>query len=149
MTVNIKIALTLVACLLINFSNMGWVRSDELTISLSKVADRIESHQPLPGWNSLVYLFYKASVMNYCGLSSDESAQGFDFKSREIIDNFSIPKDKNRPYSVSAAQFEAWDLAHQEWSNRGLGGFRRWCKKEAARYQKELERIRLEFLSEE
>ena len=142
-------ALILVACLFINLLNMGWVKSNELPIPFSEAADSIELHQPLPGWNSLVYLFYKVSVMNYCGLSSEESAEGFHFKKREIVDHFAIPKDKNKPNSVSAAQFEAWDLAYQEWNNRGLGGFRRWCKKEARRYQKELERIRLEFLSEE
>ena len=29
---------------------------------------------------------------------------------------------------------ESWQMAHKEWLNRGLGGFKRWCRNEGSEY---------------
>jgi len=87
----------------------------------------------VPGWNKLVYLFYRIEVTNYCGLTTDTVIAGFQRHRDALLAVHTIA-----PKLVASARAEAWRLAHKEWDNRGLGGFRGWCQNDAARYAAEL-----------
>jgi len=87
----------------------------------------------VPGWNKLVYLFYRVEVTNYCGLTSDAVIAGFHRRRDALLAAHTIA-----PKLIADARAEAWRLAHKEWDNRGLGGFRGWCQNDAARYAAEL-----------
>lgn len=82
-----------------------------------------------PGWNKLVYLMYQVEVTNYCGLTSDEVIAGFRLQRDAVLDAYPLTKSL-----ADSARSEAGKLAHREWDNRGLGGFRRWCRNDATRY---------------
>lgn len=86
-----------------------------------------------PGWNKLVYLFYRIEVTNYCGLTSDAVIAGFQRRRDALLATHAIAAPL-----IDSARAEAWQLAHKEWDNRGLGGFRGWCRKDAARYAAQL-----------
>ncbi len=86
----------------------------------------------VPGWNKLVYLVYRIEVINYCSLVTEQVAAGFQSQQKAVIDEYSFEKPL-----IESAHSEARKLAHAEWSNRGLGGFRGWCRTDAARYAKQ------------
>lgn len=87
----------------------------------------------IPGWNKLVYLIYRIEVTNYCGLTTEQVAAGFRSQRDLLLGEYSLAKPL-----VENARAEAATLAHREWANRGLGGFKRWCRNDAARYAKQL-----------
>ncbi len=95
----------------------------------------------IPGWNTLVYLIYKLEVTNYCSLTTDRTILGFRQKYRMLTEHYQLDRNTGQGNLVELARSEAWNLAYKEWDNRGLGGFRRWCKKEASRYKLELESV--------
>jgi len=86
-----------------------------------------------PGWNELVYLLYRVEVTNYCGLTTDSVIAGFHRHRDNLLATHNITAA-----DIDTARAEAWRLAHKEWDNRGLGGFRGWCQNDAARYADEL-----------
>jgi len=87
----------------------------------------------VPGWNKLVYLFYRIEVTNYCGLTTAAVIAGFQRRRDHLLATHALAAPL-----IDSARAEAWRLAHKEWDNRGLGGFRGWCRKDAARYANEL-----------
>lgn len=87
----------------------------------------------VPGWNKLVYLIYRVEVTNYCGLTSERVLAGFHRHRHELLAEHALTAAL-----IDSARAEAWNLAHKEWDNRGLGGFKRWCRLDAARYAGEL-----------
>lgn len=73
----------------------------------------------------LSLLVYKMEVLNYCGLIDDEISKGF--KQRRDL----IILDQNlTPEDIQNARMEGWKFGLAEWQNRGLGGFKNWCKTE-------------------
>ncbi|NKB77881.1 MAG: hypothetical protein GKR96_12825 [Gammaproteobacteria bacterium] len=94
---------------------------------------------PVPGWNALVYLIYKVEVTNYCSLTEEKTILGFQQKYKRLIEQYHLDRVVRGGNLIDFARSEAWNLAYKEWDNRGLGGFRGWCKKEASRYRLELE----------
>lgn len=70
-------------------------------------------------------LVYKMEVLNHCGLIDDEISENFK-QQRDII----IACQNLTPEDVQAARMEGWKFGLAEWQNRGLGGFRNWCKTE-------------------
>lgn len=86
-----------------------------------------------PGWNALVYLFYRVEVTNYCGITTAAVIAGFHRRRDALLATHAIDAP-----GIDRARAEAWRLARKEWDNRGLGGFRNWCRKDAARYAKQL-----------
>ena len=83
----------------------------------------------VPGWNKLVYLMYRIEVTNYCGLTSDEVIAGYRLQRDALLAEHPLSKSL-----VDRARGEAGKLAYREWDNRGLGGFRGWCRNDATRY---------------
>ena len=80
----------------------------------------------------LSLLVYKMEVLTYCGMIDDEISEGF----KQLRDQI-IAQQNLTPEEVQAARMEGWKFGHAEWQNRGLGGFRNWCKtdgKEIAGY---------------
>jgi hypothetical protein len=71
-------------------------------------------------------------VLNYCGLIDDEISARFKRHRDHIISSQNLT-----PEEVQNARMEGWKFGLAEWQNRGLGGFRNWCKtdgKEIAGY---------------
>ena len=90
------------------------------------------------GWNRFVYLIYKLEVTNYCQITSESAVDGYLEKRRLLINEYQFTQKL-----IESAQAEAWKLAYREWDNRGLGGFRRWCKRDGSHYLEYLESERL------
>jgi len=87
----------------------------------------------VPGWNRLVYLMYRVEVTNYCGLTTERVLAGFHRRQKALSGDYNL-----EPHHLESARVEAWKLAYKEWDNRGLGGFRGWCRFDAARYARQL-----------
>lgn len=75
--------------------------------------------------NDLEQAFYDISVIGYCGLSSGPVSAGFRREVERITTRDGI--DETR---LHAARSRALTLVELEWANRGLGGFRGWCRSE-------------------
>ncbi len=73
----------------------------------------------------LSLLVYKMEVLNYCGLIDDEISEGFKRRRDHIILSLNLTSE-----DVENARMEGWKFGLAEWQNRGLGGFRNWCKTE-------------------
>lgn len=99
------------------------------------------SHSPLnlaneniglpPPDKPLPLLVYKMEVLNYCGLIDDEISAGFKQQRDHIIFSQNL-----KPDDVQNARLEGWKFGLAEWQNRGLGGFRNWCKTEGKALEK-------------
>ena len=73
----------------------------------------------------LSLLVYKTEVLNYCGLIDDEISEAFRRQRDHIIVSQNLT-----PEEVKSARMEGWKFGLAEWQNRGLGGFKNWCKTE-------------------
>ncbi len=62
---------------------------------------------------------------SYCGLVSDAVAAGFHRQERRILADTAVEQE-----TLNNIRGKAWQAAHREWQNRGLGGFRGWCRNE-------------------
>ena len=91
----------------------------------------------VPGWNKFVYLIYRLEVTRYCGLATDQVGAGFRAQRDAMLAQYRFSDAL-----IQSARGEADKLAYREWDNRGLGGFRRWCKQDAARYARQFLRAR-------
>ena len=79
---------------------------------------------PKPQTN-LEQILYDMGVIGYCGLSSDTVLAGFNRELGQIIDRDGIDRR-----DLKDAQNRVLTMVEWEWDNRGLGGFRGWCKTE-------------------
>jgi hypothetical protein len=77
--------------------------------------------------SDLVRVFYELEVTSYCGLTTDRVGAGF----RSEVDRIMIARGIDDA-GMQQARMQGWKEAHLEWQNRGLGGFRGWCRTEAA-----------------
>jgi hypothetical protein len=73
----------------------------------------------------LTAVYYRYAVVEYCGLENRDVAAGFDLARDRIVQEQSTNEEAHR-----RARIAGWTAADLEWSNRGLGGFRRWCESE-------------------
>ena len=73
-------------------------------------------------------LLYDFEVAGYCGLVTDEVGEGFRSKLTTLVERDGIGREE-----MNALRGRAWQAAHAEWQNRGLGGFRAWCRGDARR----------------
>ena len=73
--------------------------------------------------NALFHLYYQMEVAGYCSLVSAAVARGFARRADTLERNL---LDERRDH----IRGKAWQAAHAEWQNRGLGGFRAWCANE-------------------
>ena len=69
-----------------------------------------DSSDPIPGWNTLVYLMYKLEVANYCSATTERAGLGFQIRQRQLIEQYGFDRDL-----IESAQSESWGLAHKEW----------------------------------
>jgi len=70
-------------------------------------------------------LFYDFEVASYCGLVTDAVGNGFRHEAKKLISRDAVDSE-----TVTHLRGKAWQAAHAEWQNRGLGGFRNWCRNE-------------------
>ncbi len=75
--------------------------------------------------SDLEQVLYEMGVIGYCGLSSDAVAKGFDRELGQIIDRRNIDRK-----GLQDAKNRVMTMVEWEWDNRGLGGFRGWCRTE-------------------
>lgn len=75
--------------------------------------------------NDLERAFYEMGVIGYCGLSSEPVNAGFQREVARIV-----KRDRIEEHGITSARNRALTLVELEWSNRGLGGFRGWCRTE-------------------
>jgi len=75
--------------------------------------------------NALRHAYYELEVASYCGLVSETVAAGFHRQERRILGDAAVEQE-----TLNQIRGKAWQAAHWEWQNRGLGGFRGWCRNE-------------------
>lgn len=68
---------------------------------------------------------YDATVCEYCGLIGPAVADGFHRQMADLV-----ARDGLNEQTVRQIRISAWTKADLEWHNRGLGGFRNWCRGE-------------------
>ena len=79
-----------------------------------------------PGhYPELSKLYYDFEVAGYCGLVTNRVGRGFQRRNAELIAAHELDRE-----AVNKLRGDAWQAAHKEWQNRGLGGFRNWCRTE-------------------
>ena len=78
-----------------------------------------------PPTDPLVRVHYDYEVAQYCSLATDETIAGFQAQLAAIV-----AKTGASQGDIESARTAAWKAANLEWQNRGLGGFRGWCKNE-------------------
>lgn len=71
-------------------------------------------------------LHYDLEVASYCGLVDGAVSAGFRTAAGALIAASGLDRD-----GLDALRGRAWQAAHAEWQNRGLGGFRNWCRTDA------------------
>ena len=69
--------------------------------------------------------YYEIEVASYCGLVSEDVAAGFRRQVARILGDTVIDRE-----TLNQLRGKAWQAANWEWQNRGLGGFRGWCRNE-------------------
>lgn len=84
-----------------------------------------------PPNDPLVRIHYDYEVVQYCSLANEKVIAEFQRQLASIVAETDASSDV-----VEAARSMAWKAAHLEWQNRGLGGFRRWCKNEGRKAAK-------------
>ena len=83
---------------------------------------------PLADREEIRRLLYDFEVASYCGLVTDDVGEGFRGKLTALVERDRIGREE-----MDALRGRAWQDAHAEWQNRGLGGFRAWCRGDVRR----------------
>ena len=81
------------------------------------------------GEDKLVEISYRFEVAGYCGLVNEEVARGYHLERKRLLSQHELSEAEQQ-----TARGDAWQAAHKEWMNRGLGGFKRWCRNEGREY---------------
>jgi hypothetical protein len=76
-----------------------------------------------PPSDPLTRVYYELEVASYCGLVSAAVHAGFRREARPLEHH--VTRER-----LERSRMDAWQAAHLEWQNRGLGGFKRWCRNE-------------------
>lgn len=82
-----------------------------------------------PGWTELLNLNYRLEVTGYCSLTTRRVAAGYLQELRALLEKFEFSESLQLE-----ARGKGWQAANEEWMNRGLGGFKPWCRSEAQQY---------------
>jgi len=69
--------------------------------------------------------YYDMAVCEYCGFVSAEIVNGHQREVADLVARDSLDDARHR-----AVRIHAWTAADLEYGNRGLGGFRNWCRTE-------------------
>lgn len=73
----------------------------------------------------LFKIYYDAGILEYCGLVSQAAADGFRLSRDAELARDELDEDQRRDVRISA--YVAVDV---EYANRGLGGYKGWCRTE-------------------
>ena len=92
-----------------------------LSLGLLLAVPIVGFSQKLHKFNNLVEAVYFFEVTIYCGLAPGAVIKGYpdlenDFRQTHNLTSEDVDKQRGK----------GWSLAHAEWQNRGLGGFRAW-----------------------
>ena len=77
---------------------------------------------PRAAEDELFRLLYDFEVAGYCSLVDERVGRGFHTRLATLLAERSLADGE-----LDALRGRAWQAAHAEWQNRGLGGFRGWC----------------------
>jgi hypothetical protein len=77
--------------------------------------------------NPIEAVYYRYAVVEYCSLSSEAVLHGFEAERDRLVAEAGADEEEHRKHRLAG-----WTAADLEWSNRGLGGFRNWCRTEGA-----------------
>ena len=69
--------------------------------------------------------YYEYEVAGYCSLVTTRIAAGFERQVARVLGDAEVDQA-----TIDQVRGKAWQAAHWEWQNRGLGGFRGWCRNE-------------------
>ena len=83
---------------------------------------------PLADREEIRGLLYDFEVASYCGLVTDDVGEGFRSKLTALVERYCVDRAE-----MDTLRRRAWQDAHAERQNRGLGGFRAWCGGDARR----------------
>ena len=92
----------------------GW-----LLIQVGEASDHRESTKRL--W----HLIYDFEVASYCAAVSPGAARGFEAATSAELEYLALTTEQ-----LNRLRGKAWQAAHAEWQNRGLRGFKAWCRTE-------------------
>lgn len=73
----------------------------------------------------LFKVYYDANVLEYCGMLTRQSSGGFRWSRDALILRDTMTEDQYRNVRISA-----YTAADVEYENRGLGGYKGWCRTE-------------------
>ena len=73
-------------------------------------------------------LYYAAEVANYCSALDAQAIAGFKARALTLERRLGKQSRKRRDH----IRGKAWQAAHAQWQNHGLGGFKGWCRNEGA-----------------
>ena len=90
--------------------------------------------EPGKNYPELSALFYDFEVAGYCGLVTNQVGHGFRQRTARLVGHYLLDQE-----AVNQLRGDAWQAAHAEWQNRGLGGFKNWCRTEGRAAAKQLE----------
>lgn len=76
-----------------------------------------------PPHAELYAAYYDYEVLSYCGLVDRKSDTGFKRRVADLLKTQSISEQRH-----VQTRIHAWIDGEKEWLNRGLGGFRNWCR---------------------
>lgn len=82
---------------------------------------------PAERYPALHRAYYDMSVCEYCGLITAEVVDGYRRAIADLVARDAIDETLHRE-----VRLKAWTAADLEYGNRGLGGFRNWCRTEGA-----------------
>ena len=96
--------------------------------ALAALAAAVSIAAPPADREEIRKLLYDFEVASYCGLVTDDVGEGFRGKLTALVERDRVGREE-----MNALRGRAWQEAHEEWQNRGLGGFRAWCRGDARR----------------
>ena len=96
--------------------------------ALVAVATVAYAEAPSAAREEIRRLLYDFEVASYCGLVTDDVGEGFRSKLTALVERDRVGREE-----MDGLRGRAWQDAHAEWQNRGLGGFRAWCRGDARR----------------
>lgn len=70
-------------------------------------------------------VYYRYAVVEYCSLLSPMVIHGFEAERDRLVAEAGVDEEQHRQHRLAG-----WTAADREWSNRGLGGYRNWCRTE-------------------
>ena len=104
-----------------------------LSLGLLLAVPIVGFSQKLHKFDNLAEVVYFFEMTIYCGLATAAVIKGYhrlenDFRQTHNLTSEEMDKQRGK----------GWNLAHAEWQNRGLGGFRAWCAGEGRETAKAL-----------